>query len=585
MDPNARANELAKLSVQLALDAQQKADAARNTFQATSHESYEGDVYRNRFTNAIQDDKHDEKVENNSKQEQEHMHEKPAEKVEEKAIENKADNISPSSKKVDKPLQVAEQKVSELSKVSEQKGEKEKEQSQKNAQVNAETPEEAQKNLLEQIEKFKELQKLHNQNSLTPQQKPNAEKLEKVLEKVENVEKNETLEKKSENENTEEQDKVQTEQELENQKYDELEKEVQFKNLNNDGNNNKENVEELTDAQQQELINKRLDELQMQQPVPEKPVEENESENENEEEKDENRKLVIKGVHFGLKHPKTEDKRIDDVIVAKIVDENRDKEADVSLSQYNLNYVFGKPDSRDHKFSTIYNAIDANALPSKVDLRDNWGTILDQLDIGSCVSNSVSYCLRYCYKKQKMGDFTPSRLFIYYNGRVLAKYPIDKDTGLTIRDGYKSVATNSVCGENNWPYVPAKFATKPLEGCYNAAKLHKTFRYISLDNDLVQMKKCLKDGFPISFGAALFSSFMSATVAKTGIVSVPDPSKEQRCGGHALSILGYDDSKKAFLVCNSWGAGWGDKGFCWFPYSYMTNDEYVGDMWSVRNFS
>ena len=127
--------------------------------------------------------------------------------------------------------------------------------------------------------------------------------------------------------------------------------------------------------------------------------------------------LIIKGAKFGKLAPKKEDARTHDVIIAKHVDSKRDEEAGVEVSKYNLNYIFSDPDDRDHKFAGIFGNIDAKYLPSSTDLRDSWGDILDQLDLGSCVSNSVSYCVRYCYNRQKLGKFTPSRLYIYYNGR------------------------------------------------------------------------------------------------------------------------------------------------------------------------
>ena len=294
--------------------------------------------------------------------------------------------------------------------------------------------------------------------------------------------------------------------------------------------------------------------------------------------------IVIKGAKFGSEHPKKEDVRTQDVIIAHHIDLKRDDKVGVALSSYNLNYVFAEPDTRDHKFRAVFGAPDVNYLPATSDLRPTWGPILDQLDLGSCVSNSVSYCIRYCFKKQKLGEFTPSRLFIYYNGRQIAGYPVNEDTGLTIRDGFKSVTKFSVCSEKNWPYVPNKFSTRPPETCYVAAQQHKTFRYISLDNDAAQIKKCLKDGFPVAFGTALFDSFMSTKVAQTGIVPMPNAKREQRIGGHAMTIIGHDDAKKAFLVVNNWGAKWGMAGCCFMPYDYITNDDYTGDLWSPRYF-
>jgi C1A family cysteine protease len=37
-------------------------------------------------------------------------------------------------------------------------------------------------------------------------------------------------------------------------------------------------------------------------------------------------------------------------------------------------------------------------------------------------------------------------------------------------------------------------------------------------------------------------------------------------GGHAISIVGFDDSKRAWLIRNSWGAEWGENGFGWVSY-------------------
>lgn len=295
--------------------------------------------------------------------------------------------------------------------------------------------------------------------------------------------------------------------------------------------------------------------------------------------------IVIKGAKFSAKSPKHEDTRTANVIIAKSVDIDRDHQVGVPISRYNLNYVFAEPDERDHFFGDLFGTPDPNYLPATSDLRPSWGDIFDQLDLGSCVSNSVAYALRYCYKKQKLGDFTPSRLFIYYNGRQVGGYPLDEDTGLTIRDGYKSVSRFSTCGDNMWPYDPEKFTQSPPQECYTAAREHSTFRYIHLDNDVDQIKKCLKDGYPVSFGTALFSSFMSADTAITGIVTIPNPDLEERIGGHAMTIIGHDDSKGAFLVVNNWGEKWGEKGCCWFPYEYMINDEYVSDLWSPRWFS
>ena len=80
-------------------------------------------------------------------------------------------------------------------------------------------------------------------------------------------------------------------------------------------------------------------------------------------------------------------------------------------------------------------------------------------------------------------------------------------------------------------------------------------------------------------GIALFDSFESQQVAETGMVPMPQ-SNEQCIGGHAVCVVGYDNSKQMFLVRNSWGSGWGDKGYFYIAYEYFKS--YASDCWTCR---
>jgi C1A family cysteine protease len=60
-------------------------------------------------------------------------------------------------------------------------------------------------------------------------------------------------------------------------------------------------------------------------------------------------------------------------------------------------------------------------------------------------------------------------------------------------------------------------------------------------------------------------------LASTGALA----SGVQLLGGHATPIIGYDDTKKAFLVQNSWGTNWGNKGFYYMPYSVFMSTKIV----------
>lgn len=55
-------------------------------------------------------------------------------------------------------------------------------------------------------------------------------------------------------------------------------------------------------------------------------------------------------------------------------------------------------------------------------------------------------------------------------------------------------------------------------------------------------------------------------------------------GGHCVALVGYDDSRQAFRIMNSWGTGWGDNGFLWIAYhafSQIVQEAYLptGPAW------
>src|SRR5205085_12572761 len=78
--------------------------------------------------------------------------------------------------------------------------------------------------------------------------------------------------------------------------------------------------------------------------------------------------------------------------------------------------------------------------------------------------------------KENKAIFTPSRLFIYYNERVM-EGTVATDSGAMIRDGVKSVAVQGDAPETDWPYDIAKFADKPPHKAYSDAKKYKVVQY------------------------------------------------------------------------------------------------------------
>lgn len=233
-----------------------------------------------------------------------------------------------------------------------------------------------------------------------------------------------------------------------------------------------------------------------------------------------------------------------------------------------------KVDTRDYPYKNIKPNLE---LPQSVDLRSKCSKVEDQGNLGSCTAQALVGNLEFLEENKK--DL--SRLFVYYNERVI-EGSVSEDAGAEIRDGIKTLANTGVCSEWLWSYITNQFARKPWFWCYWISARHKISSYHKIDG-LEEMKTCLADGFPFVFGFAVYESFESDEVAKTGIVPMPK-NGEQIIGGHAVMVVGYDDSKRMVLVRNSWGEDWGLKGYFWMPYEYISNKDICDDFWTIRKF-
>lgn len=235
------------------------------------------------------------------------------------------------------------------------------------------------------------------------------------------------------------------------------------------------------------------------------------------------------------------------------------------------------PDQRDILYGAVRRP--AAALPTSTDLRSHCSPVENQGNLGSCTGNSLAGAVEFLERKDGIAFENVSRLFIYYNERVI-EHTVAQDAGAMIRDGIKSLVKLGVCAEKQWPYVVGKFAVKPSAACYKAALTHTVSAYARLST-LQDMRTCLADGYPFVFGFTVYESFESSQVAKTGVVPMPKP-REKVLGGHAVLAVGYNDGQKRFLVRNSWGTGWGMKGYFTIPYDYVDDRNLADDIWTIR---
>lgn len=256
-------------------------------------------------------------------------------------------------------------------------------------------------------------------------------------------------------------------------------------------------------------------------------------------------------------------------------------------------------DERDYFFSNIIQ--EERKLPSSADLRSGYADVKNQEDLGACTAFSAISVVEYLKGK----DIDLSELYFYYKERELDG-KIDTDSGSTVRQSAKVSNKFGACIEELAPYIVSDFAETPSEAADEDAVNHRTRAYYRLSSiyEIMYCVGILKK--PVLIGVNVYDSFEQ--VDSSGYIPMPDTSKEQLLGGHALNICGYFWKSKVkklswlqriinfitgkfikpyeyeglyFIVRNSWGKDFADGGYMYASAEFL--EEYSSDWWYLDN--
>lgn len=250
----------------------------------------------------------------------------------------------------------------------------------------------------------------------------------------------------------------------------------------------------------------------------------------------------------------------------------------MSLKLLKGGYVKDAPDHRDYIYSIIPN-FKAIKQPVANSLRPAMPHVLDQGNLGSCVSNAVCNALAFLNIKMGKPPNLKSRIFNYYCTRVL-EGTVNQDSGCQIRDAVKVVNQIGDCYETTWPYNISRFTMKPPQLAYTEATKHKLAMYQRVNQDRTSIKSCLAQSYPIIIGFTCYNTLFNPIVDRTGNIPMPTR-RDYIIGGHCVLITGYNDSTQTYEIMNSWGTGWGNGGYGTLPYAYVENPNYASDFWMV----
>jgi C1A family cysteine protease len=214
------------------------------------------------------------------------------------------------------------------------------------------------------------------------------------------------------------------------------------------------------------------------------------------------------------------------------------------------------------------------APPSSVDLRASWWTINDQEDTGSCVGWATADGI-VRYHMVNAGKLTKTELlsprFVWMASKETDEFIARADTfieeaGTSLKAALDVARKYGVVTEKMLPFhIVTKMHTGSENAFYAAAAQRKVNSYFNLQRNLTQWKSWLASKGPILAALSVDETWENAG-ATGGNIDVFMPNTVR--GGHAITIVGYLASGR-FIVRNSWGTGWGDKGFGYVTPAYI----------------
>lgn len=249
--------------------------------------------------------------------------------------------------------------------------------------------------------------------------------------------------------------------------------------------------------------------------------------------------------------------------------------------------------------------LDFGWLPPKKDLRKYCSPIENQGVLGSCTAHAAMGIVEYFQKRAYKKHIDGSRLFVYKATRNLLGWT--GDTGAYTRTTMGALVLCGCPPEKYWTYTDQDpdFDEEPPAFVYALADNYEAIRYFVHDpisqnktpkQILSSVKIYLAFGIPSMFGffgfeVGHYEGNIYVMPYNKGEIYYPCKGDKAHWG-HAIVAVGYDNNKEitnpnceettkgAFLIRNSWGTGWGNKGYGWLPYAFVEKG-LAWDFWSL----
>lgn len=246
----------------------------------------------------------------------------------------------------------------------------------------------------------------------------------------------------------------------------------------------------------------------------------------------------------------------------------------------NYGWIEDPIDVRDVPFSASPLAQAATSGAQSIDNSAYFKDVSNQLNLPSCVANACADMMEGATVLDKVLAGVPvdqarastpdlSRLFVWWNAKneMWPNEANNPNSGTYCRLAMDVLARFGVCTEARWPYDPKNAAVRPSIMSYREAVVNRFDAFYSVtetdDARVEALVKALEQKHNVLFGTSLDQSFLNYA---GGVMHRPVGTI---IGGHAMVICGWDPSRRAFKVRNSWSPTWGEAGYCWLHEDFI----------------
>ena len=252
-------------------------------------------------------------------------------------------------------------------------------------------------------------------------------------------------------------------------------------------------------------------------------------------------------------------------LIKKLFGKKRVKWVNVNIKIENIKFgvIPSKRDDRDYLF-----ILPPVSLPAVVD-NSQYYNVKYQGNIGSCGAFAAINGLEHLDKVREPKRVAElSEAFMYWKVRqsdYMNTFPVD--SGSNGRNLMKVLNKEGAILDSFYPYSGSTFNDGPKSNSVFISWVAKFWKIKKYEKclDLTSIKNSLSLNKPVWLGVSCQESWYY--YGYEGILEY-DSSKPS-IGGHAIALVGYDDSKNAFKFVNSWGTNWGDNGFGYLSYDYL----------------